>query len=226
MLELQKLLFFLIPWFLLKLCEELHTSHQSTLLQIWFSAVAQQPGSLPRAVQRRGAGWLQQDWVISLQDVLVCALKQEPCEPWDKANMWGVCKKHRQYVLIHHLLVLMSSASSQKSVPKWLLPLAREDTVQMSSVHLPSLALQRLQGFASFQLHRAATSYCPLPLALASGVWNWLSQMPRSSFASPGPDSWQQHCDWRWAEAISPSGALLGVPGVGRAAVCANMLWI
>lgn len=41
--------------------------------------------------------------MISQQDMIVCALKQEPRKPQDEANVWCVYKKHKQYILIYYL---------------------------------------------------------------------------------------------------------------------------
>lgn len=56
--------------------------------------------------------------MISQQDMIVCALKQEPCKLQDKANVWCVCIKHKQYILVYYLGCVNVSSSGRELLPK------------------------------------------------------------------------------------------------------------
>lgn len=96
----------------------------------------------------------------------------------------------------------------------------------MSSVHLPSIISAKAAGICFF----LASQKCSFLLSFAS--WFGLPAMSETDFHRcqeahllfqgliPGSSS----VSGDGQEAISPSGALLGVPGVGRAEMYAKML--
>lgn len=98
--------------------------------------------------------------MVSQQATIARALKQEPCKPRDKANVWCVCRKHKQYILIYGVGSVNVSWFQLGICTRSNYPPPSDNTVQMAD--LVYICLDYLhkgcRDLLSFRLQRAAAS--------------------------------------------------------------------
>lgn len=137
----------------------------------------------------------------SQQDMIVCAVTQEPWKAQNEARVWHVCKKLKHYVLIYYLGCSDVSWFWLGVCTDSSLPFSQQEhsLSGWSGIHLSWLSLQGLQRFTFFflWLHRAVSPHSNLLLHLNHttqpvGAWRWFSQVQRGMWNSP-PGTYVSH---------------------------------